>query len=83
MPAAMPWRWRRGWSGGSEPERDILRIRAHSLKYALVNEPFWVQHFQVNLPGWLARMNAEVSQRFELKLMTGQESHGWFLMKFR
>ncbi len=58
-------------------------LRARGVKFALVSEFVLEQHSQMKPPDWLARMNAEPLQHFDLKLRAGQEAHGWLLVRFR
>ncbi len=56
-------------------------LRARGLKYALVSEHTLVTWCQTNPADWLARMHAQVVQRFELKLRAGEDPHGWLLVR--
>ena len=58
-------------------------VRARGIKYGLVSEQFLRQNTRKEPAEWLARMNAETVQHFDLKLRAGQEPHHWLLVKFR
>ena len=65
------------------PEDSAADLRARGIKFALVSEDFLTQHSQMKTADWLAGMDAEPLQHFELKLLARQEPHGWLLVRFR
>jgi hypothetical protein len=58
-------------------------LRAQGIKFALVSEYTLTHYCQMKPADWLARMDAEPLQHFELKLLAKQEPHGWMLVRFR
>ena len=64
------------------PEDSAADLRARGIKFALVSEDFLTQHSHMKTADWLAGMDAEPLQHFELKLLARQEPHGWLLVRF-
>ena len=58
-------------------------LRARGLKYALVSEQTLLTWCHISPADWLAHVQAEVVERFELKLRAGEEPHGWLLVRLR
>jgi hypothetical protein len=58
-------------------------IRARGLQYALVSQRFLTENCRLNPDDWLKRMNAETLQKYNLKLLAGQEPHCWLLVRFK
>ncbi len=64
-------------------EDSAADLRARGFKYALVSEYTLSHHSSMTPADWLARVNAEPLQHFELKLLARQEPHGWLLARLR
>ncbi len=58
-------------------------LRTRGIKFALVSEDFLTQHYQMKTDDWLASMDAEPMQQFELKLLAHDKPHRWLLLQFR
>jgi hypothetical protein len=58
-------------------------LQARGIHFALVSEYTLIHNDKINLTDWLARMNAEPLQQFDLKLLAKQEPHHWLLVRFR
>ena len=57
-------------------------LRARGIQFALVSEKFLTQNCKMKPADWLARMNAEPLEHFELKLLAKEEPHHWLLVQF-
>jgi hypothetical protein len=57
-------------------------VRARGIKYALVSGQVFAQHKDVTPAQWLAQMNAETIQTYDLKLLAGQNPGRWWLVRF-
>jgi hypothetical protein len=58
-------------------------LEARGIKVALVSEYTLTHQCNMQPADWLARMNPETVEHFELKLLARQEPHGWLLVRFR
>jgi len=58
-------------------------LQSLGFKYALVSESTLANWCRTGPADWLARTHVEVVQRFKLKLLAGQEPHGWLLIRLR
>ncbi|HEV2692221.1 MAG TPA: hypothetical protein VG347_04940 [Verrucomicrobiae bacterium] len=57
-------------------------VRERGIKYALVSEYFLAQHPAMQPAEWVSRMDAEIIQVFDLKLLAGQDPRHWLLLRF-
>jgi hypothetical protein len=64
---------------GDSPEQ----IRARGIKYALVSERFFGQHYPMKFDEWLAQNRAVVVEKFALRLHAGHGPEGWWLVRFK
>ena len=58
------------------------QIRARGVKYALVSDRFFGQHYSMNFNDWLVQNRAEVVEKFDLRIHAGRDLAGWTLVRF-
>ena len=58
------------------------QIRARGIKYALVSDRFFSQHYPMKFDDWLAQNRAETIEKFDLRIHAAREPEGWSLVRF-
>ena len=58
------------------------QIRARGIKYALVSDRFFSQHYPMKFDDWLAQNRAETIEKFGLRIHAAREPEGWSLVRF-
>ena len=56
-------------------------LRARGIKYALVSSRFFEEHCHYKVDLWVAKMNVQIVQEFQLKLQAGQPPRSWLLVR--